>query len=111
MWSLKLPEVRTEKHTKHTIYSSLLLSIESKDHYSETYINGVIGGGWSLFRHSLSTAYTITGTIPSRHHATVLEGRGGESETLFHPLSLFLTLCCLFSLQSLQDLLPSLLSS
>jgi transcriptional adapter 2-beta len=36
---------------------------ESRDHYGAIYINGVIGEG----------------TIPTRHHATILEGRGGET--------------------------------
>jgi transcriptional adapter 2-beta len=36
---------------------------ESRDHYGDTYINGVIGEG----------------TIPARHHASILDGRGGEA--------------------------------
>ena len=56
---------------------------ESKEHYNDTYINGIIGEGEGMpLLVSAINAFLndCSGCIPSNHHATVLEGSGGEGE-------------------------------
>ena len=61
---------------------------ESKEHYNEIYINGIIGegeGGPLLISTVNNFLINVcSGCIPSNHHATVLEGNGGEGEIDIH---------------------------
>ena len=74
-----------------TLHPCTVIITESKEHYNEIYINGIIGEGGDIpLLISASNDFFIygcLGCIPSNHHATVLEGSGGEGERDHHRTS------------------------